>query len=343
MCYSTSRLLYPIFAKVRKGNVMSNLTQSPGVSQVFDIWLRTALETAVSIDLFKHIGSGCTVADLAEKTAIDKDGIVCLIDILTDAGIVQCQGGMIRNTEQSLALRSDSQSHLYAVMRFVSWPEVRSALNHLPEVLRAGTSYSELAGEPDIYELLETNPEMSRVFEDSIYKLADQSNEAIAQAYPFAGKVLDVGGGMGALLATICRTHHVEGYLFDQPQVIQSIEYDTPFTKLAGNFLKAIEIPLDQRIDIAVARDIYHCLSNEKCALLSENLRKVMHDGSKLVVCEQLLETSVVARKPDLLMRSSYGGRKRSQQGWIYLLTQHGFLFAEAIHTNPSTLLVFNV
>ena len=91
------------------------------------------------------------------------------------------------------------------------------------------------------------------------------------------------------------------------------------------------------------ARGIYHCLSNEKCALLSKHLRKVMHDGSKLVVCEQLLETSVVARKPDLLMRSSYGGRKRSQQGWIYLLTQHGFLFEEAIHTNPSTLLVFNV
>lgn len=324
-------------------NPVSSTSQSPGVSQVFDIWLRTALETAVSIDLFKYIDSGCTVADLAKKTSIDEDGIVCLIDILADAGIVQRQDGMIRNTERSLALRSDSQSALYAVMRFVSWPEVRSALNHLPDVLRSGTSYSELVGEPDIYQLLEANPEMSRVFEEAIYKLADQSNEVIAQAYPFAGKVLDVGGGTGALLATICRTHHVEGYLFDQPQVIHGIEYDTPFTKLAGNFLKTIEIPLNQRIDIAVARDIYHCLSNEKCALLSENLRNVMHDDSKLVVCEQLLETSAVARKLDLLMRSLYGGRNRSQQGWIDVLTQHGFFFEEAIHTNPYTLLVFNV
>jgi hypothetical protein len=71
---------------------------------------------------------------------------------------------------------------------------------------------------------LAEHPEEAANFEAAMGDFTSQITTAVAAAYDFSGfrRVVDVGGGNGALLAGILRDHlALKGTLFDLPQVVE--------------------------------------------------------------------------------------------------------------------------
>lgn len=74
-----------------------------------------------------------------------------------------------------------------------------------------------------IFEYLTQHPQESADFNRTMIAFAAAELPAVAEAYDFSGvhRIVDVGGGTGALLATVLgRYPLVNGVLFDRPDVI---------------------------------------------------------------------------------------------------------------------------
>jgi O-methyltransferase domain len=84
---------------------------------------------------------------------------------------------------------------------------------------RTGESaLSQVFGE-SLYEHLNHVPEVARMFDAEMIAISHDSAEALLAAYDFvpSSKIIDVGGGAGALLAAILQAHpHATGVIFER-------------------------------------------------------------------------------------------------------------------------------
>ena len=61
-------------------------------------------------------------------------------------------------------------------------------------------------GEP-IFDWLSHEPEAASIFNDAMIGIHGGEPPAVAAAYPFAGTVIDVGGGSGNMIVNVLRQH----------------------------------------------------------------------------------------------------------------------------------------
>jgi hypothetical protein len=133
--------------------------------------------------------------------------------------------------------------------------------------------------------------------------------------------VVDVGGGDGALLAELLRTHnHVHGLLFDLPGILAGGAEPLDDPELASRWRT---VPGDFRESVPAAGQVYllaRVLANwpdEGAALILRNCRTAMRDSNRLVVVEQLLPRradvgdAVYLGSMDLLI--NFGGQLRTE------------------------------
>src|SRR5207244_959942 len=88
---------------------------------------------------------------------------------------------------------------------------------------------------------LVAHPEKEQRFAASMASISGAENDAVARAYDFGrfGRLVDVGGAHGHLLATILRRNRkVRGVLYDQPQIV------------AGAAASGLLARLDDRIEV---------------------------------------------------------------------------------------------
>lgn len=94
-------------------------------------------------------------------------------------------------------------------------------------------AFDKIYGMP-IFEFFRQHAEEGRMFHDSMTALSTIAGPAVAAAYSFEGinSIVDVGGGLGLLLATILkRNPGMKGILYDVPHVVEGAK-DGPLKPL---------------------------------------------------------------------------------------------------------------
>jgi SAM-dependent methyltransferase len=172
---------------------------------------------------------------------------------------------------------------------------------------------------------------------------------SIVEALDFTGvgRVADIGGGHGGLLAAILEAHSdLHGTLFDLPETIigakkflKSHGVDKRVTLVGGDFLA--EIPLEA--DLYVLKSVLQHWDDAAARAILESCQEAMPAQSRLAIVEWLLPESAsddpAATMLDLHMMVITGGRVRTKKEFERLLAEAGLALSRVTPSSGLSIL----
>jgi hypothetical protein len=210
------------------------------------------------------------------------------------------------------------------------WP----AWARLRDSVRTGKS-SQLGA--DGFGDLERDATAAAAFNSAMVELTRLIAGEVVRGYDFAGmqRIVDVGGGHGALLAAVLAVHpRMQGVIFDLPHAIAGAK--TYLAKkgvsercelIIGNFFTSL--PGDA--DAYLLKNIIHDWDDERAALILRNCRRAMPPRGKLLLIEQIMPPRVEASPAhraiawiDLAMLIGQAGCQRTEAEFCALLASSG-------------------
>lgn len=194
----------------------------------------------------------------------------------------------------------------------------------------------------DIWKYFQQNPEDAAVFNDSMSGMTGVVNEKITSLYDFSrfNKVVDVGGGHGALITSILKTNpQAFGVLFDAEQVIsgarpklQASGIADRCATIAGDFFKAVP----GGGDAYIMKWIIHDWDDERAIRLLRNCRSQMPADGRVIIVDSVVpegDEPDFSKFFDLNMMVMTGGKERTAKEFDELLAAAGFRFLRVIPT----------
>lgn len=182
------------------------------------------LRAAAKLDIAEHLAAGPLTADeLARATGTNPAAIARLMNTLVSMGIFAREGGARYGLNaMGETLRADVPGSMRDLVMFCFDPWHVHAWGALPDTLRTGKNGVALVHGKEMFDLLDGTAE-GRTFDGAMVSLTQLDAPAHARAYDFSSvkRVCDVAGGKGTLLAHVLAQHpHLQGILFDQPNVV---------------------------------------------------------------------------------------------------------------------------
>ena len=185
------------------------------------------------------------------------------------------------------------------------------------------------------WEYYQRHPEEARWFARAIGRVTSTLvSQLAASGYvpPSCGRIVDVGGSRGTLLAHLLHTAPAAGgVLFDwaealveAPGFLAEAGVDDRTELVEGDFLRAVP-----NGDLHVLCNVLHNWEDDDVRLIAGNCHRARPGGSLLVIEQVLPSTSEpsVAHLMDLLMLMLVGGRERTREQHQSLLGPVGYTF----------------
>jgi hypothetical protein len=182
------------------------------------------------------------------------------------------------------------------------------------------------------------------VFNAAMARRASAQVEAVLDAVDFAGvgRVVDVGGGRGAMLAGLLgQLPSLSGTLFDQPAVAAEAEQAFASAGLAdrtgcagGSFFDAVPTGAD----LYLIANVLHDWDDADATAILRSVRAAIPDHARVLVVEHVLDAP--GRSPDELrdvhlvdlhMLVMFGARERTHREYDELLGDAGFTASRLI------------
>ena len=283
-------------------------------------------------------GGGRTAAELAESTGLDADALHRILRRLCASGVFKMdRRGRFSHNRASNVLRRDVPRNVAAMAEHVGIAANYAAYGRLMDYARDPAASPFLrANGADTWSWFTANPVEGALFSEAMQRLTEEDAPAIAAGYAFGRHevVCDVAGGRGTLLAEILVRHpKLRAILFDAPRVVAQAGLvlgargvDDRVTRVAGSFFER-EIP--GGADAYLLKNILHDWGDEACVRILGNVRAAMAPGTKLLVCEVVLEPAsddYIGSLIDVhMMVVCEGGRERSAGEFRGLFAKSGF------------------
>jgi hypothetical protein len=236
---------------------------------------------------------------------------------------------------------------------FFGCDPVWSAWGALDHAVRTGERpFDHLYGMP-VWEYYAANPEQGARFDAAMSSITGGLAEAVVSSYDFSGfgRVIDIGGGDGTLLAAIVRSApSARGVLFDVPAVVDRAK---PALESAGVLNRTELVGGDFRVaippgaDCCVLKWILHDWEDHVCTTILRRCRDAVTSagGAKLVVIERVLPERVGPEHLDLVlsdlnMMAMTCGRDRTEAEFAELFARTGFRLDRVMPTGTNVSVV---
>jgi hypothetical protein len=159
---------------------------------------------AAELGLADHLSSGALSArPLAGKIGAHPEALERVLQALVAFGVLKHEGETkFGLTAVGELLRSDVPDSLRATVRFLAGPWAWRAFEQLGHSIGTGNpSFDHVWGMSN-FEYWERNPDVSKIHDEAMTGLTATETTRILAAYDFSPyrKIVDVGGGNGALL-----------------------------------------------------------------------------------------------------------------------------------------------
>lgn len=333
---------------VRAGLATLHRSSVPGNIALLELatgaWTTQVLYVAAKLGIADELAAGPARAhDIAARVGAEPDALHRLMRALTSRGVLrQRRDGRFTLTPVGEALREGVDGSLRDMVLFIGHPARWADWGSLAYSVQTGRPAAEkLRGMP-FFDYLATDPEFAAVFNNAMTAASGLSNDVALQAYDFTGArlVVDVGGGHGAVLATILRSApNAKGILYDLPEVVAGAgalldqsDVSQRSTVAAGSFMESVPAGGD----LYVMKNIIHDWSDAEALTILRNIRAAVTDGGKLVLLEMVLPeraSSFIGHLLDLEMLLMVSGRERTRSEYEQLLRQAGFQLTRVIPT----------
>jgi hypothetical protein len=288
---------------------MSSDAAQARLRELSDFAAPWALWIAATLRLADHIEAGATgPEELARRANANPDALERLLRYLVARGVFASDGDGYANTDLSKLLLDGAGWRPWLDLDDAPglWAESWSGL------LRAVRTGSPDRDEAWYYdELARTGRGAS--FDKLMAAQARANAEQVATEYDWSSRtrVVDVGGGTGAMLQALLAAHpHLRGTLFDLPQVVARVESMQRLDVVAGNFL---EDPVP-RGDAYVLSQILHGWPDERASQILRRCVERAPDDMRVLLVEGVIsvEPSADEASFDLFMLTLSGGRQRT-------------------------------
>ena len=307
-------------------------------------WLSQMIFVAAKLGIADVLAKGPkTPAAIAEQVGAYAPFVGRVLRALASVGVfAETSNGRFRLTGTAATLRSGVPGSLrdFALMIIddYNW-KAWGALLHGVET--GGVAFQHVQGQP-FFDYLVANPDKERTFAASMASISGAENDAIARAYAFGrfGKLVDVGGAHGHLLATILRRHRkLRGVLYDQPQVVAGAGARGFLTGLedrcevgGGDFFSSVP----SGADAYMMKYIIHDWDDERCVRILSHCRDAMAPGGRVLVVENVIEPG---NRPswgkllDVNMQVILTGKERTKVEFRNLLARAGLSLRRVVPT----------
>jgi SAM-dependent methyltransferase len=302
-------------------------------------WITQGIYVFAELSLGDQLAEGPkTSQELAEAIGVHAPSLHRLLRALTTIEICkELDDGSFELTPSGSLLRSDHAESLRSWALFTGgyqWP----IWGHLVDSIRTGESARKILTGTKDFKHLEHDPSLAALFNQTMVEITRLISKEVLQAYDFSQfrRIVDVGGGYGALLATILQYHPgTHGVLLDLPhareiaqQRINELGLSERCEFLEGDFFES----LPSQMDAYLLKSIIHDWDDEHSKLILENCCKAMPAHGKLLLIDRVLpDRLIVSAEHQVLVRSDLtmligpGGRERTESEFKLLLSGTGF------------------
>lgn len=318
------------------------------------IWRPYALWVVAELGIADLLRDGPRdAASLARATDTDEDALLRVLRPLAHDGILARHGERsFALTSLSQPLRSDHPKSVRQTVRqsLARWN--RDSWSELLEVVRTGEpAFPRLHGGRDLWTWFdEEAPDSGRVFHDSMAEITKMIAPLLAAVYDFGrhGRILDVGGGQGELIAALLAAFpQVRGGILDVKQALAG----APAVLARAGVRDRVELvegdafeALPRGWDAYLMKHILHGARGDAMDKILKNAREALHPSARLLVAEMLVpegDSGVYPAFLDLQMLVGPGGRERSESAYRELFARHGLRLEQVFRTaSPTSLLV---
>ncbi|MFL6162123.1 MAG: methyltransferase [Jatrophihabitantaceae bacterium] len=292
------------------------------LAQLADLATPFALRTAVTLRIPDQISAGVEqLDDLAKASGADPEALGRLLRYLVHRGVfVEVEPEVFRLTEvgELLCDRSGGGHGAYLDLTGLGG-RMDLAFAGLPHAIRTGEpGYASVHGR-DFWSDLDAEPKLRAYFDELMRSQQRFTAPQVAALYPWqaVGRVVDVGGGSGGLLAELLASHpRLRGTLVDRPEPVATAA--RTFAErgvaeraevVAGDFFD----PLPPGADVYVVSRALTDWSDAHAATILRRCAEAAGDTGRVLVVEVLPTEPYVPHLSsyDLTMLVLVGGRER--------------------------------
>lgn len=294
------------------------------------------LYVAVRLRLADHLARGpLTVGELAAESGAREEPLRRILRALTAFGVFALDGSIVANTALSETLRTNAPESVRD-LALVYGEEHYHAMSELLQAVQRGGSAFEHAYRKPHFSYLASNPDAARAYYDASGASLARTARSLAAEYDFsrASKVVDVGGGSGALVrAVLAANPHLTGVLIDTSGVvgrararIHADGLDEMCEVASGDILSAVPPG-----DLYLLGHVLHRLDDERAVGVLRACERAIASGGRVLVIERLIPDATAqdgdaqfAALSDVVAMAVSGGRERTLGDVEHLLDAAG-------------------
>jgi O-methyltransferase domain len=276
------------------------------------------------------------VADLAAEAGAHPDALGRVLAAAAVYGLVRRDdAGRYALTGTGELFRTDVDGSARSLAAGFLGPPMWMVGSNIADVVTTGRVNPAAPG--GIYEYYGEHAEEARWFGRAMSRVTGTMVGQLAAAgfRPLAsGRIADLGGGRGTLLAYLLGADPVAtGVLFDRaealaeaPQVLADAGLTGRAELIPGDFLR--EVPA---ADLYVLSQVLHNWEDEQVRAILGHCRLAGRPGGSIIVIELMLPDGPepsVAHLMDLIMLTTVGGRERTRAQHEALMAESGYALA---------------
>lgn len=271
-----------------------------------------------------------SVDDLARATGAHAGALYRLLRALASLGIFrEIDRRRFELTSLAQLLRADAPESIYHAAVTLGEPWWWEAWGSAVESVRTGVSAFEQIHGKGLFEFLSGHPDIAARFNSHMVVTTDVDARTLVAQCDFArsSRVVDLGGGHGALLQTALTAHpHLHGILYDLPGTVAGASHRFEqagcldrCSLIGGDFFEWVPVGADTY----VLKNIIHDWDNEHAERILRNCRRAIREDGRLLVIEAVLEEGnepAPGKIVDMTMLVIVGGAERTEAEYRSLL-----------------------
>jgi O-methyltransferase domain len=255
-----------------------------------------------------------TIAVLAARLDADPEMLERLLRFAASRGWVRIdRRGRVRPTAVTAFLRQDHPGGWRAWVDFAGGAEITAAVGALTADRDMTDGFAHANGSA-FFEWMADHPERWHTFDRAMAAGGRMHALAVGAALDWSDtrRVCDVGGGNGALLATLLDLHaHLEGAVFDLPDVVGRVVDHPRLVAIAGDAFVHVPDGYDRYLLV----NVLHDWGDAEAVSMLGRVRDAAAPAATVVVVDgdrPVVPRADVATSTDVLMAAlTPGGRER--------------------------------
>ncbi len=293
--------------------------------------ISTSLSLAAELGIADHLADGPRSSEeLAQATSTHPRSLYRLLRILCSLDVfTEVQPDSFAQTPLSECLRTGVPGSLRSWLRMTGLKHNHHMHGEALHSIKTSEPVFERVNGMEFFDYLAARPGDGEIFNQAMNNMGQGVAAAVVSSYDFSGigKIIDVGGGHGTLIAAILQKYpEMTGILFDAPHVaprsresIASAGLTQRCEVVGGDFFNSVPAGCDAYL----LRWIIHDWDRERAVTILRNCRQAMGERGRLLLIEMILPAGNEfhpGKLMDYVMLTFLGGQERTEEEYESLL-----------------------